>query len=224
MFGSALVALTALPAAFAAISMTAPVASTSWQAGQQQVISWMDDGKAPSLADMGVCMVSIYVGSQIQQTQLQLISNNVNVAQTGSIAFTPDPSIGANSNSYFIRIESTTLKDTSNPQFNAEAFSAKFTLTGMSGTFNSTIQAQIDAGNSSGAGSATSAAAGSSTPAASSTSASSAASSKAASSSSSAKSTGSATPTGASSNGAAGILASAGLVGTVASLLGAMLL
>ncbi|KIP09954.1 hypothetical protein PHLGIDRAFT_34176 [Phlebiopsis gigantea 11061_1 CR5-6] len=231
MFAAFIVALAALPSAFAAISVTSPVATTSWAAGQQQVISWKDDGTAPTLANMGVCMVSIYVGSQTQQasspfdaTQLQLITNNVDVSTTSSVAFTPDASIGPNSGAYFIRFESLNFKDATNSQFNAEAFSAKFTLTGMTGTFNSTVQAQIDAGNSSAGSSASSPAASSPTSASSAiTSSAASGSSKAASSTGSAKSTASAT--GAStSSGAAGVFANAGLVGIVSAGLGAMLL
>ncbi|KXN89758.1 hypothetical protein AN958_05298 [Leucoagaricus sp. SymC.cos] len=135
-------ALAASPA-LATVFLTSPVASSTFHGNQQATISWQDDGSAPSLQDFGNAMVSIYVGNAQQQVQLQLIVPGVNVATTSSIQFTPDPSIGPNSNEYFVRIESLAAKDPKNPQFPAEAFSAKFTMDNMGGTFNSTVQALI---------------------------------------------------------------------------------
>ena len=43
------------------------MATTSWAAGQQQTVSWKDDGAAPSLTNFGPSKVSVYVGSQTQQ-------------------------------------------------------------------------------------------------------------------------------------------------------------
>ncbi|KAH8101675.1 hypothetical protein BXZ70DRAFT_931469 [Cristinia sonorae] len=130
--------------AFAALFMTSPVASSNWAAGQQQTISWQDDGKAPSLKDFGAAKVTLSVGNSIQQTHLQTIVDNVDVSTTSSIVFTPDPSVGANGAVYFVRIESLALKDAAQPQYPALAFSAKFTLTGMTGQFSPAVQAQID--------------------------------------------------------------------------------
>ena len=94
--------------------MTAPIASTSWQAGQPQTINWKDDGTSPSLQDFGTASVAIYVGNAIQQvspsllgkmrletdlffqTMLQSVVDSVDVSTTASITFTPDPSIGPN--------------------------------------------------------------------------------------------------------------------------------
>ena len=47
--------------------MTAPVASTQWQAGQQQTINWIDDGKTPNLQSFGASTVGLFVGNAIQQ-------------------------------------------------------------------------------------------------------------------------------------------------------------
>ncbi|TFK75721.1 hypothetical protein BDN72DRAFT_737614, partial [Pluteus cervinus] len=123
---------------------TSPVASTSWTAGTPQTISWQDDGSAPSLKDFGVAKISIYAGNAQQQTLLQAITTNTDVSTTGSLQFTPDPTIGPDSSEYFIRFESVNTKDPKNPQYPALAFSAKFTLSGMSGQFSAAVQAQID--------------------------------------------------------------------------------
>ncbi|KAI0649825.1 hypothetical protein C8Q79DRAFT_923304 [Trametes meyenii] len=154
MFAAAILLLAAVSPAFGTVFMTSPVGSTSWAAGQQVTISWKDDGQSPSLPEFGPSKVSVYVGSQTQQTLIQEIVPSVDVSTTSSIVFTPDGSKGENGAYYFIRIESLALKDKANPQFPAEAFSAKYTMTGMTGTFDATVKAQIGAAAGSSASSA----------------------------------------------------------------------
>ncbi|KAF9224943.1 hypothetical protein BS17DRAFT_779332 [Gyrodon lividus] len=140
---SAIVSLALAASALANVYITSPVASTTFTAGQQATVSWQDNGQSPSLVQFGNATFAIYVGNAIQQTPLQNIAT-VNVSTTSSIVFTPDGTIGPDSDEYFIRITSLTLMDPTQPQYPAEAFSAKFTLTGMTGSFNASIQAQID--------------------------------------------------------------------------------
>jgi len=130
------------PLAHATVFMTNPTASTNIPAGKPFSITWQDDGKAPNLTAFGPATVGLYVGSESVQDELQAIGN-VDVSQVNTISWTPDATAGPNYNSYFIRITSVSLKDPNQTQFNAEAFSAKFTLSGMTGTFNSTVQAVI---------------------------------------------------------------------------------
>ncbi|PPQ74396.1 hypothetical protein CVT26_000947 [Gymnopilus dilepis] len=144
MFSKAFVVLAFTSAAFANVFITAPVASTTYTAGQQATVQWQDDGQSPSLADFGPAKISIYAGNAQQQTSLQLLNGNVDVSKVSSINFTPDATIGPNSNEYFIRVESLSLKDAKQPQFPALAFSAKFTLAGMTGTFSAEVQSQIN--------------------------------------------------------------------------------
>jgi len=129
--------------AIANVFITSPVASSTFTGNKQATISWQDDGSQPSLKSFGPAKVSIYAGNAQQQTSLQAIVPSVDVSSTSSIQFTVDPSIGPNSNEYFIRIESLSLKDAKNPQYPALAFSAKFTLNGMTGTFSQEVQSQI---------------------------------------------------------------------------------
>ncbi|RPD61560.1 hypothetical protein L226DRAFT_534238 [Lentinus tigrinus ALCF2SS1-7] len=145
MFSSALLILAAVAPAFATIYTTSPVGTTAWTAGQQQTISWQDDGSSPSLADFGNAKVSVYVGNAQQQTMVQSISDSVNVASTSSIVFTPDASVGENGAYYFIRFESLALKDATNSAYPALAFSSKYTMSGMTGTFSADVKAQIAA-------------------------------------------------------------------------------
>ncbi|KAG9226834.1 hypothetical protein CCMSSC00406_0003493 [Pleurotus cornucopiae] len=143
MFSSALVILALSASALANVFITSPTASTTFTGGKEATISWQDTTDAPSLKDFGLATVSIYAGNAIQQTSLQLIVDNVDVSTTSSIKFTPNPQIGPNSDQYFVRIESRNLKDAAQPQFPALAFSAKFKMDGMTGTFSPAVQAQI---------------------------------------------------------------------------------
>ncbi|GLB39818.1 putative ser-Thr-rich glycosyl-phosphatidyl-inositol-anchored membrane family protein [Lyophyllum shimeji] len=143
MLSKSLVVLAASASAFATVYVTSPTATASFTGGQQATISWQDDGKAPSLKDFGPAKVSIYAGNAQQQTLLQQIVASVDVGSTQAIQFTPDPSIGPNSSEYFIRFESLGLKDPAAPQYPALAFSAKFTMSGMTGQFSPAVQAQI---------------------------------------------------------------------------------
>ncbi|KAF5365259.1 hypothetical protein D9758_005396 [Tetrapyrgos nigripes] len=144
MFSKAAIISLLATGALANVFITSPTESIGMTGGQTATISWIDQNGGPSLADFGDAKVGIFTGNANQQTLLQLVVDNVNVATTASIQFTPDASIGPNGNDYFIRVESINLKDSASPQFPALAFSSRFTMSGMSGTFNATVQAQID--------------------------------------------------------------------------------
>lgn len=142
-FASTLVTLVALvPSALGAIFITQPVATTTWTAGQQVSLTWEDDGTSPSLSQFGVASFGIYAGNSIDQTLLQQIAT-ADVSTTAEIQFVPSANIGPDSNAYFIKVISQNLKDSTNSQFPAEAFSSKFTLTNMSGSFNASVQAEV---------------------------------------------------------------------------------
>jgi len=137
------VAAAVAPQALATIFITSPVATTTCTAGQPCSVQWDDNGVPPSLAQVGPCSIGIYAGSVTQQTLLQMISPSLDVSTTASVSFNPDPSIGPNTNIYFIKFISAGLKDTAVPTAPYEQFSAKFTLAGMTGTFNSTVAAEV---------------------------------------------------------------------------------
>ncbi|KAF8188055.1 hypothetical protein BJ912DRAFT_904135 [Pholiota molesta] len=143
MFCKALVVLATASAAFATVFVTAPVAATSYTGGQPAVVTWQDDGHTPSLAQFGPSKISIYAGNAQQQTSLQTLNASIDVSQVSTLNFTPDPTIGPVSSEYFIRFESLSLKDATQPQFPALAFSAKFHLDGMTGVFTADVLSQI---------------------------------------------------------------------------------
>ncbi|OBZ66820.1 hypothetical protein A0H81_13319 [Grifola frondosa] len=208
------------PSALANLYTTAPVATTSWAANTPQTISWQDDGTSPNLTSLGPCAVSVYVGNQIQQTLVQNIVPSVDVSTTSSIVFSPDPNMGENGAYYFIRFQSLSLKDASNSAYPAEAFSAKFALTGMTGTFNSTVSAQIAAASGSTSASTSGSSSGASTTNAATTS------NTASKTSSSSSKAASATTSAKAANGAISIAAGAftGIAGAAVAFLAATLL
>jgi hypothetical protein len=157
-FTRAIVALSVSAAALAVPFITNPVASTTAQGGQKMTITWQDSGSGASLKDFGPATVGIYAGNANQQAKLQ-DCGSVDVGAASSWDCNVDPSIGPNSNQYFIRMDSVSLKDATNKQFPAQSFSAKFSLAGMSGKFTDTVQKLIDGQSTAPIGGATSAAA-----------------------------------------------------------------
>ncbi|CAE6511303.1 unnamed protein product [Rhizoctonia solani] len=144
MRATSIVALVAAlaPAVLAGPYFTAPVAGTVCQAGQPCVITWQDDGKAPSLPEFGDCSVDVYTGNSQQQTKVQTLAiTNAQTAQT--VQFVPDPNAGEDSQVYFIKMVSIGMADPTNAMYKASAYSAMFTLKGMTGKFNDTVKAQI---------------------------------------------------------------------------------
>jgi len=134
MFSSVLIALTLAASAFANVYVTQPVEATTFAAGQPATISWQDNGSSPSLNDMGLCKIGIYTGNALQQTCLQTIVSDFDVDKASSVDFTPDSTIGPSSDEYFIRFDCK----------NGLAFSAKFSMSGMTGKFSKATQDEID--------------------------------------------------------------------------------
>jgi len=147
--------------ASANLYVTEPVASTTCAANANCVVSWNDDGTTPALSSIGPCSISLYTGGMQQQTFLQSVSTSTDVSQVATVSFMPDPTVGPNGVFYFIKYTSLSFKDPTNPTYPYTAYSSKFTLSGMTGTFNASVEAQI-----SGAAAATSAAVGTTTVAA----------------------------------------------------------
>lgn len=91
------------------------------------------------------------------------------MSKASSVSATIDPKVGQSGGYYFVRFTSLSLKDSNNPQYPYEAFSSKFTsvsllpslsrsdaaadlssrISSMSGNFNSTVMAAINAGSAS---------------------------------------------------------------------------
>ncbi|KAJ3716587.1 hypothetical protein EV361DRAFT_911312 [Lentinula raphanica] len=143
MFAKVVLLSALVSSALATVFITSPTSSSTFTAGQTATITWQDNNVAPLLAAWGNASVGIWTGNANQQTLLQQVVASVNVSTTTSIQFTPNASIGPNGQEYFIRMESLTLKDANNTQYPEMAFSALFTMASMTGTFNSSVSAEI---------------------------------------------------------------------------------
>jgi hypothetical protein len=143
---SVIVAVALAKSTFAAVSFTSPTATIGFNGGQSATIQWIEDGKTPLLSAYGPCILSIDTGNAQQQTNLQTINASLDPNATNSFPFTVDPTIGPNGSQYFIRLQSLNNKDPNDPTglLPLLAFSHTFTLSGMTGTFNATVQSQID--------------------------------------------------------------------------------
>jgi len=143
MFSKVLLISSLISVAFASLSITQPVASTTYIGGQSALVSWMDNGDnkaSSSLTAFGPSKVAIWTGNSLQQTSLQLINGSLDVSTVSSVNFTVDPTIGPNSNHYFIRIDSINGKNGTEPLL---SFSGQFTLTNMTGSFSPAVLSEI---------------------------------------------------------------------------------
>lgn len=151
-------AAAAIQPALAAVYITSPVGTTTATGGQVLNVQWADDGNTPTVASIGPSTIDLYTGSTNNQIKLQNLAASVDVSKTSSVSATIDPSIGQDSNQYFIRVTSLSLASTTSAGYNYEAFSAMFSISAMTGTFNATVLAAIDATASNATSSAVSAA------------------------------------------------------------------
>ncbi|PWY98467.1 hypothetical protein BCV70DRAFT_212821 [Testicularia cyperi] len=137
-------AITALAIAAAApvmstIVVTLPVASTTSAGGRSLEVEWEDDGKSPTASDWGRVNIYLATGSHDVQYKLQTLDTNVSYTKNSG-SYKINSNAGPNGGYYFIRFEGTQTDATGIPEM---AFSARFTLSGMSGTFNSTIMSEL---------------------------------------------------------------------------------
>ncbi|KAF8814426.1 hypothetical protein BYT27DRAFT_7082292 [Phlegmacium glaucopus] len=119
----------------AALFIFEPSQGSTCQGGQPCTVTWLDDGEKPLLSAIGVSTVGLYMGMQ----QLVQTIAPVDVANTHSITFTPLPDAGPNFDAYYIAFSSTQF--IGNDSLPYEGFSPFFSLTGMSGSFDSPLPA-----------------------------------------------------------------------------------
>ncbi|EST07795.1 Ser-Thr-rich glycosyl-phosphatidyl-inositol-anchored membrane family [Kalmanozyma brasiliensis GHG001] len=131
----AVLLLAAADAAVSTIVVTRPVASTSGRGGSNLRVEWNDDGKAPTRRDWGRVNIYLAVGTRDVQYKLQTLASNISY-NTDEASYPINASVGPSGGYYFLRFEGTNTTTNVVP---AMAFSARFTLTGMTGTFNSTV-------------------------------------------------------------------------------------
>lgn len=122
---------------FASPYFTNPVASTKANGGAKLQVKWTDNGKSPTYDAKNWGNATLWLAAGSESTQYKLQTIKANFAPTRkSVSFTVDKTIGPSGQYYFIRMEGT---DTGSNGYPVMSFSARFTLNGMSGQFNSTV-------------------------------------------------------------------------------------
>lgn len=126
--------------------------TTTGSGGSSLEVDWQDDGNSPSRTTWGRVNIWLATGSKDVQYKLQQLASGVSY-NLDSAEYKIDPTVGPNGAYYFLRFEGTnTSTSTGIP---AMAFSARFTLNQMTGTFNSTVMAQLSSPDSFGAAATT---------------------------------------------------------------------
>ncbi|KAL1407013.1 hypothetical protein Q8F55_006426 [Vanrija albida] len=136
---STLLALAA-PAS-AAIFTARPANSTIGRGGEEFTLKWMDDGKAPSLADIGVTRIDLCVGGRTHNAVVQEITPGVDLGKQANITFTVNPSAGENGQYYLFKYTSASNNVVDGKAY--EQFSARFFMQNMTGSFSSEQSALI---------------------------------------------------------------------------------
>ncbi|KAJ9117910.1 hypothetical protein QFC20_000191 [Naganishia adeliensis] len=119
--------LTLASSALAGVYITNPVVNSTARPGELFTIRWVDDGTTPHLATIGSSQIALYTGSPTQQTFLQELAASIDVSTSNSVDAWIDSNLGPSGEYYFIRITSNSLKDTAQPQYPYQSYSARFT-------------------------------------------------------------------------------------------------
>jgi len=127
----------------AAVYCTQPVSSTSWEANTVQQVQWIDDGDKPAFDEIkGNIQVDLYTGTTTQQTFL--ITLAVVDPNDGTVNVLIEPSVGPDSDDYFLRFRPDGSDDLTN-----DTYSARFSMTGMTGSWPDAVLAANSAADSS---------------------------------------------------------------------------
>ncbi|ORY88130.1 hypothetical protein BCR35DRAFT_289370 [Leucosporidium creatinivorum] len=123
----------------ASIYTIKPTAKDSFKGGKSFTVTWTADSgdsatTTPLASKFGQTSVGIYTGSSSQQTLCQDLGI-VDPSKVQELKITVDAKAGPDSSLYFIRYES--LNNTDSTGTPLLAFSSRFTLTGMKGSFTS---------------------------------------------------------------------------------------
>ncbi|GAA5894848.1 hypothetical protein JCM5296_007597 [Sporobolomyces johnsonii] len=208
---------TAIASVSAGPYLVKPTASDSFNAGKQFTVTWIDNNNAPTAEAFGASTLYIATGSSTQHTNLATLGNVAmhSLLQTTEVKITVDASWGPNSDLYFILLQSNSGTDSNGIPL--QSFSARFSLTKMTGTFSSAVLAQIS-GVTSGAPVASSAAvaSGTSSGMVTTTAPASTGSASAAASNANKAASASASSTSTATSGAAGLRTAGGVVASLA--------
>ncbi|CAG8553259.1 12452_t:CDS:2, partial [Ambispora leptoticha] len=107
----------------AGIFTTYPYSSITWEANQKYVVTWKDDGQAPSLKSLGKIDVDVVVGSDGNYLLAKNIAKQVPATALKTHSWNVPKGLGPAGAYYFIRYTSG----------ENVAFSGKFNIQGISG-------------------------------------------------------------------------------------------
>ncbi|KAG1732139.1 hypothetical protein EDB19DRAFT_1735111 [Suillus lakei] len=141
----ALLVSTRLAFVQASIYVTNPVQSSVCHGGQSCPVEWVDDGQSPLLSDIGECTVGLYNGEMLLAQSL----TSVNVADSHSFSFTPNPSAGDNGGYYLVFTSTGSGYQGWSGTFNLDG------MTGSSGSGSSTGGSTVAGSSTIGGGSST---------------------------------------------------------------------
>ncbi|KAM0746840.1 hypothetical protein T439DRAFT_383868 [Meredithblackwellia eburnea MCA 4105] len=122
----------------ASIYITNPIATTTLQGNKSFTITWLSDtgdgaGVTPLASSFGPTTIGLYTGSSTQQTLLLNLGTVSDPSKTKSLKATVPVTVGPSSAFYFLRFQS--ISATSSSGVPLQAFSARFTLSKMTGQF-----------------------------------------------------------------------------------------
>ncbi|KAL8283387.1 hypothetical protein RQP46_005797 [Phenoliferia psychrophenolica] len=129
----------------ASFFVTAPTAPIIITAGKSYNLTWIADGGAtakalPLAKEFGPTHVGLFTGSATQQTEVQQFGTLPGPFVRNYWPVVVDPTVGPDSDLYFFRFMSLNATDAAGVPL--EAFSARFTMKGMTGKFTAAMNAQ----------------------------------------------------------------------------------
>jgi len=123
------------PLASAVPVFTSPAAAAPVPGGTSFTVEWKDDGNPPALADLQGYQLFLYSGSGSDPQQLYAAASNGVFSSGNSVAVTVPVGVGGSTtNAYFFGLMSTATAGGT-----ITTYSSRFTLTGMSGTFDPAV-------------------------------------------------------------------------------------
>ncbi|PAV19843.1 hypothetical protein PNOK_0477700 [Pyrrhoderma noxium] len=128
--------LSLLHIAYASVFITHPYSGITCSGGSSCTVTWLDDGTAPLLSDVGLSDIALYQGTD---TLVQQLASSVDVSSSHELNFIPNPEAGPNSDDYWIMLKSQTARNPNDTSLPFTSFSGFFTLDNMSGKINDPI-------------------------------------------------------------------------------------
>ncbi|GAA6013409.1 hypothetical protein JCM11491_006067 [Sporobolomyces phaffii] len=132
---------------FGSVYIVKPDGSDSFNAGKRITVTWLDNESKPAASEMGPSTLYIATGSTTAHTNLATLGHISDPSKQLETPIKIDGSWGPESDQYFILLESDSAKDPTTNQ-PLQAFSARFQLNRMKGTFPAAALAQLDGSSS----------------------------------------------------------------------------